>query len=74
MDSVLRASQRRRAPCCRDMKANLRSRNIAINSYVGMLAITVVGAFAVLFILHIANDIPLKTYFTADAYAIDSIQ
>ena len=54
------------------MKANLRSRNIAINSYVGMLAITLVGGFATLLIVHVANDVPLSAFTSVTAYAIDS--
>lgn len=54
------------------MKANLRSRNIAINSYLGMLAVTVVGGFATMFILHLINDVPLSVFVSTATYQIDS--
>jgi hypothetical protein len=54
------------------MKANLRSRNIAINSYVGMLAITLVGGFATILILHVINDVPLSTFASTATYQINS--
>ena len=53
------------------LKANIRSRNIAVNSYVGMLFITVVGAMAVFYILHVAFDVPFKTFLASSTYAID---
>ena len=52
------------------MRDNLRSRNLAVNSYVGMLAITVVGAFASFYIIHIANDVSLTAFVSPDTYAI----
>lgn len=54
------------------MKANLRSRNIAINSYLGILAVTVVGGFATLLIIHVAIDVPVSAFAMPSAYAIDS--
>lgn len=54
------------------MKANLRSRNIAINSYVGILAVTVVAGFAALFVVHIAIDVPFTAFASPSAYTIDS--
>ncbi len=55
------------------MKTNLRTRNLAINSYLGVLAITLVGGFATLIIVHIINDVPLKAFLVPQTYAIDSI-
>lgn len=54
------------------MKANLRSRNLAINSYLGILVVTVVGAFMTLLIIHIAIDVPFSAFASPQAYAIDS--
>lgn len=49
------------------MKANLRSRNIAVNAYLGMLVVTITGALATFFILHVAYDAPLTTVFAVAA-------
>ncbi len=54
------------------MQGNLRTRNIAINSYLGILITTLVGACAALIILHVANDVPFKAFASADTYTIDS--
>jgi hypothetical protein len=54
------------------MKANMRSRNIGVNSYVGILAITAVAGFATLFIVHIALDVPMSTFVSTNAYDIGS--
>jgi hypothetical protein len=53
------------------MKANIRSRNIGVNSYVGMFIVTLVGSFATLFILHIAHNVPFKAFASTEIYAID---
>jgi len=45
------------------MKANIRSRNIVVNSYIGILLITMTGALATFFILHVAYDAPLSAVF-----------
>lgn len=55
------------------MKANIRSRNIVINSYVGMFAVTIVGAFSVFFLLHIMYDTPLTAFASSDLYAFDTL-
>jgi hypothetical protein len=54
------------------MKANMRSRNLAVNSYLGALAVTVVGSLATLYIVHVAIDVPFSSFATPQAYAIDS--
>ena len=53
------------------MKANIRSRNIGVNAYVGIFIVTLVGGFATLFILHVAHDVPFKAFASTDIYAID---
>jgi hypothetical protein len=54
------------------MKTNMRSRNIAINSYVGMLAVTVVAGFATLFLVHLILEVPLSVFASSDVYSIDT--
>jgi hypothetical protein len=40
------------------MKDNLRSRNIQVNSYIGMLVVAMVATFACFYIIHVANNVP----------------
>lgn len=54
------------------MKETLQFRNLTINSYMGILAVTIVGGAATLFIVHVANDVPLAAFASPTAYAIDS--
>ncbi len=54
------------------MRENLRYRNLGVNSYLGILGVTVVGGLATLFIVHVAIDVPFKTLVLPEAYAIDS--
>lgn len=53
------------------MRVNLRARNRTINTYMGILMITLVGSFAALYIVHIAIDVPFSTL-AAHTYEIDS--
>ena len=53
------------------MKANIRSRNIGINSYIGIFIVTLVGSFATIFILHVVNDVPFKAFAQTDLYRVD---
>ncbi len=50
------------------MKANMRSRNIAVNSYVGILAITIVGSIATLYLVRVTLDLPLSVFVSSAAY------
>jgi hypothetical protein len=52
------------------MKANLRQRNVALNSYMSILAITVVAGFATLYIVHVAIDVPFTAFASPSAYDI----
>ncbi len=54
------------------MRQTLQFRNLEINSYMGIFAVTLVGGFATLFIVHVANDVPLSAFIAPSAYAIDS--
>ncbi len=54
------------------MTESIHFRNVAINSYVGIFAITVIGGFATLYIVHVANDVPFSAFATPAAYAIDA--
>lgn len=54
------------------MKANMRSRNLALNSYIGILAVTIVGSFATLYIVHVAIDVPFSAFASPAAYDIGS--
>jgi hypothetical protein len=56
------------------MKPNIRSRNIEVNTYVGMLIVTIVSSLAALFILHIAIEVPFATFASASAYDIGSMR
>lgn len=47
------------------MKSNIRTRNIAVNSYIAILLITIAGAFACFLILHVAYDTSLQSVFAA---------
>lgn len=47
------------------LKANIRTRNLAVNSYLAVLLITITGAGAVFFILHVAYDTSLQNVFAA---------
>lgn len=51
------------------MKANLRSRNIGLNSYVAMLVVTTFGAFCTLYFLHVLYELPLTRVTSVTAYA-----
>ena len=53
------------------MKANIRSRNLALNSYIGILAITIIGGFATLFLIHVIQEVPFKTFAQATTYELD---
>ena len=53
------------------MKANIRSRNLALNAYLGILAITIIGGFATLFLIHVIQEVPFKTFAQANAYVLD---
>lgn len=53
------------------MKANLRSRNISINAYVGMLIVTIVASFATLCIVRVANEVPFRAFASADLYRLN---
>ena len=52
------------------MKANMRTRNLAVNSYVGILAITIVGSLATLYIVHVAYEAPLSAFASPATYDI----
>ncbi len=54
------------------LKPNLRSRNIALNSYVGMLVVTIVASLATIYIIHVAIDVPFAVFVSPATYAIDS--
>ena len=54
------------------MKANIRSRNIAVNSYVGIFIVTLVAGLSTFFILHVLYDMPFKAFASRDLYSIDS--
>jgi hypothetical protein len=54
------------------MRETLQFRNLALNSYISIFVITLVGSFAALYIVHIANDVPFSRFATPSAYAIDS--
>jgi hypothetical protein len=53
------------------MRANLRARNRAVNTYMGILVITLVGSFAALYIVHIAIEVPFSAL-ASHTYEIDS--
>ena len=53
------------------LKENLRSRNLGLDSYMSILAITIVGSLATFYILHVALDVPFKTFLASSTYAID---
>ena len=53
------------------MKANIRSRNLALNAYLGILAITIIGGFATLFLIHVIQEVPFKTFAQANAFVLD---
>ena len=53
------------------MSENMRSRNIAINSYVGMLVVALVGGLATLFIVHVAYETPFSAFASPSAYEIN---
>ena len=53
------------------MKANIRSRNLALNSYIGILAVTIIGGFATLFLIHVIQDVPFKTFAQTNAYTLN---
>lgn len=53
------------------MKANMRTRNLALNSYLGILAVTVVGSIATIYIVHVAIDAPLSAFASPAAYDIN---
>lgn len=55
-----------------NLKPNLRSRNVALNSYVGMLVVTMVASIATVYIIHVAIDVPFTAFLTPATYAIDS--
>jgi hypothetical protein len=55
-----------------DMKANLRSRNIGINSYIGIFIVTLVGTICSMFLLHIIYEAPLKVFASPDLYQFDT--
>lgn len=54
------------------MKANIRSRNIGINSYIGIFIVTLVGSLSTFFLLHVIYDAPFKAFASPQAYALDS--
>lgn len=54
------------------MRDTLQFRNRSINSFFGILAITIVGGLAALYIIHIANDAPFANLVTASTYDIDT--
>jgi hypothetical protein len=54
------------------MRETLQFRNRALNSYISIFIVTLVGSFATLYIVHVANDVPFKAFATPAAYAIDS--
>lgn len=54
------------------MKENMRSRNLSVNSYMGALAVTIVGSLAALYIIHVAIDVPFKAFASPQAYEIGS--
>lgn len=54
------------------MKGKLRTRNLAIDSYMSILIVTIVAGLATLFIVHVAIDVPFKAFVQPQAYAIDS--
>lgn len=54
------------------MKANIRSRNIGINSYIGMFIVTLVGSLSTFFLLHVIYDAPFKAFASREAYVLDS--
>ena len=53
------------------MSGNIRTRNLEINSYLGILAVTVVGGFATLFIVHVAYETPLSAFVSPSAYELN---
>ncbi len=55
------------------MKDNMRTRNIAVNSYIAMFIITLVGGFSALFLLHVIHDVPLQTFASAQTYDIQGL-
>ncbi|MDB5195384.1 MAG: hypothetical protein JWO84_568 [Parcubacteria group bacterium] len=54
------------------MRETLQFRNLTINSYMSILIVTLVGGAATLYIVHVANNVPLSLFTTAEAYTIDS--
>lgn len=54
------------------MKANIRSRNIGINSYIGIFIVTLVGSLSTFFLLHVIYDAPFKAFASPQAYALDA--
>lgn len=54
------------------MKANMRTRNIGINSYVGVFIVTLVGTISSMFLLHVIYDAPLKVFASPDLYQFDT--
>ena len=54
------------------MKANIRSRNIGVNSYIGMFIVTLVGTLSTMFLLHVIYDAPFKVFASPDLYQFDS--
>jgi hypothetical protein len=56
------------------MKDNLRTRNLGINSYLGILVITAVCGAMALMVIHVALDVPLKTFASANAYDINALK
>jgi hypothetical protein len=54
------------------MKANIRSRNIGVNSYIGMFIVTLVGTLSTMFLLHVIYDAPFKAFASPDLYQFDT--
>ncbi len=54
------------------MNGKLRTRNLALDSYMSILVVAIVGGFAALFIVHVAIDVPFSSFALPQAYAIDS--
>ena len=54
------------------MRENMRSRNIGVNSYIGVFIVTLVGTLSSMYLLHIIYDAPFKAFASPDLYQFDT--